>query len=208
MTDTVATLLGVEHDKADELRMEYWRRYGATMIGLHRHHQTDPGLFLHLTHNFDVQPLLQAEKGLAGLVRRLPGYKLLLTNAPLDYARRVMQALNLLPAFDGLWSIEHMQLQGRYRPKPSKALMQQIVARLQVQPQRITLIEDTLRNLKSARQCGIRTVHIYNSGTPFSATHRGRALYVDSRINRITHLKPARPGGVGTDSTPPCKTLI
>lgn len=188
MTSTVAELLQVDPQQADTLRKEYWQRYGATMIGLHKHHQTDPDLFLRLTHDFDVQALLQSEKGLAGLLNRLPGYKLLLTNAPLDYAQRVMAAMHALPAIDGIWSIEHMRLQGRYRPKPSLALMQQIVAKLGAPAQRITLVEDTLRNLKSARQCGINTVHIFNPGTPFSAMHRGRSLYVDSRINTLRTL--------------------
>lgn len=189
MTSTVAELLQLDHQQADVLRKEYWQRYGATMIGLHRHHQTDPDLFLHLTHNFDVQPLVHSEKGLVGLLNRLPGYKLLLTNAPLDYAQRVMRAIHALPAIDGIWSIEHMCLQGRYRPKPSLGLMQQIVAKLGVPPKRITLVEDTLRNLKSARQCGLNTVHIFNPGTPFSGTHRGRSLYVDSRINQLRTMR-------------------
>lgn len=188
MTSTVAELLQVDPQQADTLRKEYWQRYGATMIGLHKHHQTDPDLFLRLTHDFDVQALLQSEKGLAGLLNRLPGYKLLLTNAPLDYAQRVMAAMHALPAIDGIWSIEHMRLQGRYRPKPSLALMQQIVAKLGAPAQRITLVEDTLRNLKSARQCGINTVHIFNPGTPFSAMHRGRSLYVNNRINTLRTL--------------------
>lgn len=191
----VAQTLGVDMDTADRLRMEYWQRYGATMIGLHRHHGADPAAFLRHAHDFDVPALLSAEKGLPAQVRRLPGYKLLLTNAPLEYARRVLKALNLLPVFDGIWAIEHMQLQGRYRPKPSRALMRQTLAVLQAQARDIILVEDTLRNLKSARQLGMRTIHIYNAGTPFSALHRGRNQYVDSRISRIAQLGNHRHGG-------------
>jgi putative hydrolase of the HAD superfamily len=96
--------------------------------------------------------------------------------------------LNLLPVFDGLWAIEHMQLQGRYRPKPSQALMKQALAVLKSQARDIVLVEDTLRNLKSARQLGMQTIHIYNAGTPFSALYHGRSPYVDHRINRIAQL--------------------
>ncbi len=184
----VAETLGVDMEMADELRVEYWRRYGATMIGLQRHHGADPAAFLEHAHDFDVPSLLSAERGLASQLRRLPGYKLLLTNAPMDYARRVLKALNLLPVFDGLWSIEHMQLQGRYRPKPSPALMKQTLAVLKSQARDVILVEDTLRNLKSARQIGMQTIHIYNAGTPFSALYHGRSSYVDQRINRIAQL--------------------
>ncbi|MDT8466493.1 pyrimidine 5'-nucleotidase [Alcaligenes nematophilus] len=184
----VAQTLGVDMDEADRLRLEYWKRYGATMIGLQRHHGADPATFLRHAHDFDVPSLISAEPGLAYQLRRLPGYKLLLTNAPLEYAQRVLKALNLLPVFDGLWAIEHMQLQGRYRPKPSQALMKQALAVLKSQARDIVLVEDTLRNLKSARQLGMQTIHIYNAGTPFSALYHGRSPYVDHRINRIAQL--------------------
>ena len=42
----VAETLGVDMDEADRLRLKYWQRYGATMIGLQRHHGADPATFL------------------------------------------------------------------------------------------------------------------------------------------------------------------
>jgi len=38
MTAYIAQHLGVSHEQADGLRMAYWRRYGATLLGLERHH--------------------------------------------------------------------------------------------------------------------------------------------------------------------------
>ena len=51
MTDYIATELGLEHAEADALRRRYWQRYGATLLGLIRHHATiKPAHFLHQTH--------------------------------------------------------------------------------------------------------------------------------------------------------------
>ena len=87
MTDYVERELGVARDEANRLRTLYWRRYGATLLGLVRHHGVDPHHFLRETHDFDVAELLRAERGLARLFARLPGRKLLLTNAPLRLCR-------------------------------------------------------------------------------------------------------------------------
>jgi putative hydrolase of the HAD superfamily len=45
-----------------------------------------------------------------------------------------------------------------------------------------------LRNLKSARQVGMRTVHVFHPGTPLSSLHNGRGNYVDLRIHSFGKL--------------------
>jgi FMN phosphatase YigB (HAD superfamily) len=83
----------VDRAEADRLRRHYWLRYGATLLGLVRHHGIDPHHFLHETHDFEVAELLRAERGLGQLFARLPGRKVLLTNAPARYASAVVRAL-------------------------------------------------------------------------------------------------------------------
>lgn len=188
MAAAVEAMLHVGPDEANALRLKYWQRYGATVIGLHRHHNISAAEFLHRSHDFNVAPLLSVEKGLAHSLKRLAGRKIVLTNAPHDYAARVMAHADIQRYFDGIWAIDHMYRQGRYRPKPSLALMRQIVAFLGVPAQRLVLVEDTLRNLKVAKQVGMQTVHIFNAGTPYSAIHRGRNTYVDLRVDSIQEL--------------------
>ncbi|MGE4123892.1 MAG: pyrimidine 5'-nucleotidase [Pusillimonas sp.] len=192
MTQAVAQCLEVGFERADELRTAYWKRYGATVIGLVKHHRVDAREFLRISHDFDARPLVHSERGLARKFAQLPGRKVLLTNAPHDYARQVLQTLGILPWFDMIWSIDHMQLQGRIRPKPSRALMRQVLARLGTPASQVILVEDTLKNLKSARQTGMRTVHLFHPGTPFSALHSGRDTYVNLRINSLTQLLTGR----------------
>ncbi|HXE20350.1 MAG TPA: pyrimidine 5'-nucleotidase [Castellaniella sp.] len=188
MGHAVAQALGLSADEADVVRRRYWQRYGATAIGLVRHHGINLQRFLATCHDFDVDPLVHAEKGQLSRLRRLPGTRIVLTNAPAHYARRVLDALGILQEFDGLWAIDHMMPMGLPRPKPSLALMRQIVARLGVPAHRIILVEDTLRNLKTARQAGMRTAYLYHPGTPFSNQQSGRDLYVDTRVNRLSTL--------------------
>ena len=188
MGNAVASTLNIDADTANTLRKTYWKRYGATVIGMVRHHGVDAGAFLELSHGFDVPPLVHSEAGLAHKFGRLPGRKILLTNAPFKYAKEVLKTLGILHHFECVWAIDHMTLQGQMRPKPSLALMKQVLARLRVPAHKVILVEDTLKNLKSARAVGMRTVHIFHPGTPFSAMHGGRCHYVDVKINSIGKL--------------------
>lgn len=188
MQRAVQTMAGCDAETANTLRIQYWQRYGATVIGMVRHHNADADEFLHRSHDFDVQALVHAETGIAHKLAALPGRKILLTNAPTHYSRQVLHVLGVLPQFEALWTVNHMTLQGRMRTKPSRALMKQILARLDVPAHRTVLVEDTLRNLKSAHELGIRTVHVYHPGTPFATPCRGRAAYVDIRVNSVGQL--------------------
>ncbi len=61
----------------------YTQRYGATLLGLARHHPIDPHDFLKVVHTFaDLPSMVRSERGLARLVAALPGRKIVLTNAP------------------------------------------------------------------------------------------------------------------------------
>lgn len=188
MTRAVVQTLGVDIDTANAMRAEYWKRYGATLIGMVRHHGVKADDFLRMSHDFDVRALIKAESGLAAKLRRLPGRKVLLTNAPLHYARTVLRHLGLLCQFDSLWAIEHMNWHGSYRPKPSAALLRRVLAREGVSPAHAVLVEDTLENLRGARRVGLRTVHVYHPDTPFSRGGRHRPNYVDLRVNSVSEL--------------------
>lgn len=188
MTMAVAEALDVDVDTANAVRKQYWQRYGATMIGMVRNHGIDPHAFLHRSHDFDVNPLVRAEKALAYKLRQLPGRKVLLTNAPLHYARAVLRRLGILRQFDSLWAIEHMRLHGEFRPKPSPALLRHVLAREGVPARQAVLVEDTLANLRGARRAGLRTVHVFHPGTPFGRGRAQRPSYVDLRVNCVSDL--------------------
>ncbi len=188
MTRAVMQCLNVDEQQAQVLRAKYWKQYGATMIGLVKHHGVDEQTFLNISHDFDVAALVKAERGIHHKLGRLPGRKVLVTNAPLAYARAVLKHLGILRHFHSLWSIEHLKLHGRHKPKPSSSILKHILACEGVSAHRAVLVEDTLDNLKGARRAGMRTVHVFHPQTPFAHKRRGRAHYVDLRVNKVSDL--------------------
>jgi len=188
MGQAVQDMLDVDATTAHTLRKQYWQRYGATMIGLVRHHGVNAREFLLRSHDFAVAPLIRAEPDLAGKLRRLRGRKVLLTNAPLDYAIAVLRHLRCLHLIDSFWGVEEMRCFGQYHPKPSRRMLRRVLAHERASPHQTVLVEDTLGNLQAARTVGLRTAYIYHTGTPFSRQQRGRAHYVDVRVRHFGEL--------------------
>ncbi|MFW8565978.1 pyrimidine 5'-nucleotidase [Orrella sp. 11846] len=188
MTDAIMDLLDVSEETAHQMRHKYWSMYGATMIGLTKHHGVDPQTFLDRSHDFDVKQLVRAPRGLAQRLRKLQGRKILITNAPRLYATRVLKHLKMLHLFDGIWSVEDMRVFGHHRPKPSHSLLRYVLATEGIPAHRAVLVEDTLSNLHAARAVGLKTVHVFHPGTPFAHPRRGRSLIVDLRVTKVEDL--------------------
>ena len=161
MTAYVARVLGTDDATASQVRVDYWRRYGATILGMVRHHGVDPDDFLAEAHRFeDLRAMVRAERGLAQLLRALPGRKILLTNAPVAYAREVLRLIGLKRAFLREIAVEHMWVHRRLRPKPDPLMLRRLLARERIAPSRAILVEDTLSHLKRYRRLGIGTVWV------------------------------------------------
>ncbi|TKI19420.1 HAD family hydrolase, partial [Bacillus pumilus] len=58
MTRYIVDALSVDRAEADRLRLRYGRRYGATLLGLTRHHPIDPHDFLRVVHTFPDLPAM------------------------------------------------------------------------------------------------------------------------------------------------------
>jgi putative hydrolase of the HAD superfamily len=189
MTDFVQRHLELTREQADQLRHDYWRRYGATMLGLARHHDVDPHRFLRETHDFRVEELMRIERGLARMVARLPGRKVLLSNAPGAYAGQVLRRLGLHRHIRVRYPIERLRLHGRFRPKPSIAMLRAVLAREglagRANAGRAVLVDDSAVNLKSARAAGFATVLRIR---PVARRTLAGGAYIDARVRTVRQL--------------------
>ena len=181
MARYVAEALGLPHDEADALRNHYWHRYGATLLGLVRHHGVDAAHFLRETHRFDdMASLVSRNARLRATLARLPGRRIVLTNAPAVYARAVLAALGVAPLFERVVSIESMRFAGRIQPKPSRAMLRRVVATLRTDAANCVLLDDTPANLRAAKRLGMTTVLVSRA--------QQVPAYVDRRIKSVLEL--------------------
>ena len=172
-------------DAVNDIRVTYWQRYGATLLGMMRHHAVKSADFLHEAHQFtDLASMIRSERGVAKILERLQGKKILLTNAPAAYSHAVMQHLRLQKHFSSHLSIESMWVHRELRPKPSRILLRKLLAKHGWQAQDCVLIEDTVQNLKAAKSLGMQTVWC----TRYLGRHSAIPDYVDVKVNSLSQL--------------------
>jgi len=177
MTAYLQTHLGLDEAAAAELRRHYWKRYGATLIGLIRHHATDPRHFLWHTHQFpELERMLVREPQLRTTLRRLRGRKVIFSNAPAHYSRAVLKALGIADLFDDVFTIERT----RYRPKPDTYGFLRLCRAHHLNPRLCVMVEDTLENLRTAARLGMKTVWV--------TLARRAPAYVDVKIANLMQL--------------------
>ena len=177
MTAYLEQYLGMDGLAANDLRQRYWYRYGATLLGLVRHHGTNPAHFLHHTHQFDnLRGMLVYEARLNASLARLPGRKIIYSNAPFRYVNRVIDLMGIGAHFDTVVGIE----ESRYIPKPHPLGYYRLLKRYRVPPHRCIMVEDSLENLRTAHRIGMKTVWIHN--------HLGSRSIADLRLNTVCEL--------------------
>lgn len=169
--------LGVDEHEASRIRQDYWVRYGATLLGLMRHHRTDPDHFLRATHQFpDLKRMVVFDKALIHALRRLPGRKILFSNAPRHYAEAILDITGLRPCFDAIYAVENI----RYQPKPMRAGFLALLRAEHLDPRQCIMVEDSLANLITAKKLRMKTVWV-------SAGLR-QSPFVDVKITSVLQL--------------------
>jgi putative hydrolase of the HAD superfamily len=178
MTAFMADRLGLSEQQASHLRERYWKRYGATLLGLIRHHEINPHEFLSQTHpHHDLHHFVPPARGGRDRVKQLIGERWLLTNASRHYALKLLQLLGLQRCFDRVIAIEDMKILGRLRPKPSMLLMRRLLRQAGRPAGRIRLVDDHDKNLQAAHRLGMRTARVLVSKTVrMQARDSGRPL--------------------------------
>jgi putative hydrolase of the HAD superfamily len=197
MTHYVAARLNVDLAAASAIREQYWHRYGATLLGLVRHHGVDADDFLTKTHPTpDELPSMVAHRpGLAQKLRRLGGQRWLLTNAPRHYTMGLLRRLGIHKSFHRLICIEDMRALGRLQPKPARWLWAHLIRAAGRPAACITLVDDSSENLKAAHRAGLQTARVWASPSFIARTRlQGRPAsirrpsYVQHQVNSLAPL--------------------
>lgn len=188
MTGYLMQHLALDEAAANRLRVDYWRRYGATLLGLMRHHGTDPKHFLHDTHQFpDLPRMVVFDNALCHMLARLPGRKIVFSNGPRHYAEAVLEIMGIRRFFVDVYAVEQM----RFNPKPGLKAFHHLLKDHRLQASRCILVEDSAENLRTAKRLGMRTVWISRS--------LRQPAYVDVRLPSVLGLArhPVRRGASG-----------
>lgn len=174
ITDFVESLTGLPRAEALALQKRYLADHGLTLKGLMDHHGVDPDAFHAIFHDLPLDGLAP-DPVLAAALSRLPGRRLIFTNADERHAERVVAALGLEGIFDAVF---HIGSAG-FAPKPDALAFERIIAAHAFDPARAIFFEDAEANLAPAAALGMTTVLV---GAHAQASH---AQHVHYRTHRL-----------------------
>lgn len=174
MTSFIMKHLKINKEKANEIRQNYWHKYGSTLRGLMNNHQVNPKKFLSETHNLEnIEPLIHSEKSLPRILRNIKSDKVILTNAPKEYATFILEKIKVKKMFKKIICIED----NSFYSKPNLKIFKKIKA---FGYKNYVMIDDSIDNIKSAKICNFKTVHISNI--------KKNSKYIDYSIKKINEL--------------------
>lgn len=166
--------LGLDPSQVEGLRAEYYSRYGTTMRGLMVNHHIDPEDYLAFVQEFPVEDYVTADPALAEMLAGIELEKDIFTNASLEYAHRILDRLGVRSYFHRIFDIRATG----YINKPDRRAYIQVLKALSATGDECLIVEDSIRNLESAKKLGMTTVLVGDDGT----------RSVDFVIARVTDL--------------------
>ena len=155
MAAFIVELLGVDLEQAKAIRRKYFLEHGTTLSGLMVNHGIQPDRFLSYVHDIDVTPV-QPNPALDAALARLPGRKIIFTNADTRHAENVMARLGVAHRFEAIFDIADAD----YLPKPNPVVYDRILADHGIDPARAAMLDDMAANLQPAAALGMTTIWV------------------------------------------------
>lgn len=182
ITDFVVDLTGLPRDESHTLQKRYLAQHGLTLRGLMLNHGVDPDVYHAWLHHVPLE-CLTPDAALAEALARLPGRRLIFTNADEIHAARVLDHLGLADLFESVFHIGS----AAFQPKPAPQAFARIVAAHGLTPATTVFFDDAADNLAPAAALGMSTVLVGPDAAACAAT------FVHFRApNLATFLSDAR----------------
>ncbi len=175
MTAYMMRTTGLPEAEAHALQKRYLHEHGTTLAGLMANHGIDPYAFLDEVHDVSLDSV-SPDPALHDALARLPGRRLVFTNAAASHAERVLAKLEMAELFEHVFHLEAAEL----TPKPQARAYESLIAAHGVTPKTSAFFEDTERNLAPAAGYGMATVLV----GPHAAA--SAAAFVDHRTDDLT----------------------
>ena len=153
MTGFISEHFDIAPEAAMARQRDFFLRYGTTLRGLMIEHRLAPEPFLDYVHKIDVG-MIPTNPELALRLGRLPGRKLIFTNASRKHAERVMARIGIDSHFEDIFDIAAAD----YIPKPDRTSYAMMLRRHGVAADTACMIEDIAVNLEPAKALGMATV--------------------------------------------------
>lgn len=177
MTRYVSRLLNLDEPSAARIRRALSRKHGTTLTGLMSEHNfKDPESYLEFAHPVDVERYLHKDPELVAALGSISLPKSILTNAPAEHARRILEYLEIEKFFERIFDIR----MSAFRGKPERGVYLRVLAELKREASEVLFIDNRLDYLLAFREIGGRVVWVADRSVETEA---------GNDVPRIAHVK-------------------
>jgi len=161
MTAYVSRLMGIAAEEAQEIRRSFLHRYGTTLAGLLAEGKIeDPDPYLEACHPKGVQDYLKKDPALRESLLNVRVPMAILTNSPIEHARRVLGHLEIADLFVEVFDIRFNRFQG----KPAPEAYRRVLRHLDLEPPEVLFVDDLPKHLLAFREMGGSVLLVDESG--------------------------------------------
>lgn len=153
--DFMAQKLSLTPDQAKQLYLELHKGHHSILKGLVSEYNLSPQEIFASLRKVDTSHVTPNNR-LSEALEKLPGIKIIFTNATLDHAENMLSALDIRHHFDHIYDIES----AGYIAKPHAETYHNLCQKFDIKPQHAIFFEDVPINLKPAHDIGMKTVFV------------------------------------------------
>lgn len=151
----IHTRLGIPMEEVEELRERYYHTYGTSLRGLQVDYGVDPNEYLDYVHDVPVTDFIHPDKKLQEILAKLPGNKVIFTNASKAHSKRVLDALGIEQFFSSIIDVIDMSPFCKPYPEAFQTAMRVIG---DPNPAHYILFDDSLNNVRTAINLGMSAI--------------------------------------------------
>lgn len=175
----IARMFHVDQQEAHRIQKGYFHSRGTTLAGLMAEHGVDPHQYLADVHDIEMD-MLEENAPLAAAIARLPGRKIIFTNADATYATKILARLGLGASFEAIHDVHALN----YTPKPDPSAYRDICDTYDLDPLESLFADDMARNLRPAKDIGMTTLWVNNGS---EQAEEVTLDHVDFTTRDVTH---------------------
>jgi putative hydrolase of the HAD superfamily len=151
--------VGLNPVVARDLRRHYLQTYGTSLKGLQIHYNIDTEEYLAYVHDVPLGNYLQPDETLDRVLTEIQAEKIIFTSATTEHARRVIRFLGIEHHFSRIFDVRAINYENKSQPGAYRCVLDILEAR----PEECLMVEDSVRNLRPAKELGMVTVLVNGS---------------------------------------------
>ncbi len=157
----VMRFMGVDKEKAEIIRKDFFVKYGTTLRGLIKNFSVDPESYLDYVHDIDVKRLLKYDFSLKSALENIKAQKFIFTNASKKHAEAVLSSLGIRGCFLDIFDTAYFG----YHAKPEAYTFSKIANDFRGKN---IMIDDYPKNIEAAKKSGFCTVLVGKKSSDYA----------------------------------------